>query len=227
MTALLLAADPAARGATGPAHRCAGGESLGDARRATGDRLNHLVDGLLDVSRIETGRLPLALAEVDLGEVVRDVVERFEPELTRAGCPVSIRGDASVMGRWDRSRLDQVVTNLLANAVKFGLGKPIEIVLEEHAGVARLVVRDHGIGIDEDEQPRIFERFTRAVSSSNYGGLGLGLYISRCIVEAHGGRIGVLSERASGSTFTVELPCAPSDDARGGAVGREGDAARS
>lgn len=227
MTALLLSLQTLLRAAR-PGRPI---DVLAVSRSATlaarqGDRLNHLVDGLLDVSRIETGRLPLALAEVDLGEVVRDVVERFEPALTRAGCPVSIRGDASVMGRWDRSRLDQVVTNLLANAVKFGLGKPIEIVLEEHAGVARLVVRDHGIGIDEDEQPRIFERFARAVSSSNYGGLGLGLYISRCIVEAHGGRIGVVSQRASGSTFTIELPCAPSEDARVGAVGREGDAAR-
>ncbi len=180
--------------------------SVGLAARQ-GERLTRLVEDLLDVSRIETGRLPLDLSDVELGVVVRDVVERFEADLTRAGCQITIQGGDAVTGRWDRSRLDQVVTNLLSNAVKFGAGKPIEIVFGEQAGMARLTVRDHGIGIDHAQQAQIFERFVRGVSTRHYGGLGLGLYISRRIIEAHGGKIGVESQPGSGSTFTVELPC--------------------
>ena len=173
-----------------------------------GQRLTRLIGNLLDVSRIEMGRLPLEVARMELGALVRDVVERFEPDLARSRCSVSIRGDAPVSGMWDRSRIDQVVTNLLSNAMKFGAGKPIDIILREEAGVARLIVKDFGIGVDRTRQPLIFDRFERAVSSRHYGGLGLGLYISRRIVEAHGGSIRVESQPGSGSTFTVELPSA-------------------
>lgn len=176
-----------------------------DIAARQGDRLNRLVDDLLDVSRLETGRFPLELEDVDLGAVVRDVVERFGADLDTAHCEVAIRGDGAV-GRWDRSRIDQVVTNLLANAMKFGAGTPIEIVVDEDAGAARLTVRDQGIGIDESQQASIFERFGRAVSTYSYGGVGLGLYISRRIVEAHGGTIRVESRPGAGATFTVELP---------------------
>ncbi len=184
--------------------------SVGIAARQ-GERLNRLVEDLLDVSRIETGRFPLDIGDVELRAVARDVVERFEADLDRAGCEVAIRGDAAVTGRWDRSRIDQVVTNLLSNAIKFGAGKPIEILLGQQAGTARLTVRDQGIGIDQAEQVHIFERFARAVSTLNYGGLGLGLYISRCVLEAHGGRIRVESQPEAGSSFTIELPCAEPD----------------
>ncbi len=172
-----------------------------------GERLNRLVEDLLDVSRLEIGRFPLERGETELGAVVRDVVERFEADLERAGCQVTIRGDGAVTGRWDRSRVDQVVTNLLSNAIKFGAGKPIEILFDAQGGTARLSVRDQGIGIDQAQQARIFDRFARAVSPDNYGGLGLGLYISRHIVEAHGGTIRVESRPGSGSSFIVELPC--------------------
>jgi predicted ATPase/signal transduction histidine kinase len=173
-----------------------------------GSRLTRLVNDLLDVSRIEAGRLQLELTDVDLGALVREVVERFEADLSQARCAVSIHGDAPAVGRWDRSRIDRVVTNLLANAIKFGAGKPIEIFLGAERGVARLAVRDHGIGIDSSQYNRIFERFERAVSERHYGGLGLGLYISRRIVEDHGGSIRCESRPDAGSTFTVELPCA-------------------
>ncbi len=180
--------------------------SAGIAARQ-GERLDRLVSDLLDVSRIETGRLPLDLGEVDLGAVIRDVVERFEPDLERAGCRVAIQGNGAVTGRWDRTRLDQVLTNLLSNAIKFGASKPIEILFGEQAGTAWMTVRDHGIGIDQAQHAHIFERFARAVSIQNYGGLGLGLYISRHVVEAHGGKIRVESRPSSGSSFTVEIPC--------------------
>jgi signal transduction histidine kinase len=175
-------------------------------RQAT--RLTRLNTELLDVSRIHAGRLPLELVDVDLGEVVRDVIGQFKPDLARAGCSVSMRDGDGIMGLWDRSRVDQIVTNLLANAIKFGAGKPIEIFLGEEAGTARLAVRDHGIGIDPAQQEQIFERFERAVSDRHYGGLGLGLYISRRLAEAHGGAIRVQSAPGAGATFTVELPCA-------------------
>ncbi len=109
-------------------------------------------------------------------------------------------------GDVDRSRIDRVVTNLLSNAIKFGPGQPIEVLVSAERGVARLAVRDHGIGIDPAQRAWIFGRFERAVSERHYGGLGLGLYISRRIVEDHGGSIRCESLPGAGATFTVELP---------------------
>jgi signal transduction histidine kinase len=150
--------------------------------------------------------LKLDVADVDLREVARGVLARFTLDLERAGCSASLRDGDRIVGRWDRSRVDQIVTNLIANAIKFGAGKPIEVVLGEDVGMAWLSVRDHGIGIDPARQEWIFERFERAVSNRHYGGLGLGLYISRRIAEAHGGSIRVQSAPGAGATFIVELP---------------------
>jgi signal transduction histidine kinase len=173
-----------------------------------GTRLTRLVTDLLDVSRLEAGRVSFQLAEVDLGALVREVVARFDADLARAQCSVSVavRGDRPLKGKWDRSRIDRVATNLLANALKFGAGKPIEIVVEARQGVACLSVRDQGIGIEPGGIRRIFDRFERAASGRNYGGLGLGLYISKQIVEGHGGTIRCESRIGIGSTFVVELP---------------------
>jgi signal transduction histidine kinase len=171
-----------------------------------GTRLTRLLEDVMDVSRVEVGWAGLHLEEVELGALVRDAAARFEADLTRSGCCLSIHFDGPVLGRWDRSRIDRVVTNLLSNAVKFGAGKPIEIRVEETSGRALLSVRDHGIGVDPLQLGRIFGRFQRAVSPDHYGGLGLGLYISRRIVEAHGGTIRAESAPGEGSTFTLELP---------------------
>jgi PAS domain S-box-containing protein len=172
------------------------------------DRLAKLVNSLLDVSRITANRLDFHLEEVDLGEVLQDALGQLKEELDRAGCSLRLRTDAGVLGRWDRLRLDQVVSNLLTNAIKYGPGRPVEIDLQRLGGSARLVVRDHGIGISTQDQKRIFERFERAVSIQHYGGFGLGLWISRQIVEGLGGSIAVHSEPGMGSTFVVELPLA-------------------
>ncbi|XYH93660.1 AAA family ATPase [Sorangium sp. So ce1128] len=173
-----------------------------------GTRLTRLINDLLDVSHLDMGPLVLERTDVDLGALVREVAERFEADLAGARCSVSIRTGAPAFGRWDRSCLDRVVTNLLSNAIKFGTGKPIVIAVGAERGTARLAVRDHGIGIAPEQRDRIFGRFERAVSERHYGGLGLGLYISRRIVEDHGGSIRCESQPGAGATFIVELPCA-------------------
>jgi PAS domain S-box-containing protein len=169
-------------------------------------RLSRLIDSLLDVSRIGAGKLELDWEEVDLAEVVREVVGRFEPQATKAGCLVTVSAPGPVIGRWDRLRLDQVVTNLLTNALKYGAGKPVALTVSTQAGLALLQVHDQGIGIDPGNLSRIFERFERAVSERHYGGLGLGLYITRTIVQALGGTIEARSTPGEGSTFSVSLP---------------------
>lgn len=169
-------------------------------------RLAHLVDELLDVSRIQTGRLHLNLETVDLGSVVRDVVEGLGDALRRAHSELILRLAPDCTGRWDRVRMEQVVTNLLSNALKFGAGHPIEVRLEQVEGHVSLDVVDQGIGIPAERLPHIFGRFERAVSSREYGGLGLGLYIVREIVAALGGQVRAESVLGEGSRFTVELP---------------------
>ena len=189
---------------------------LGAAERQ-GQRLEKLVAALLDVSRIHMGRLDLDLEEVELGAVVADAVAQLEDEATQTGSSLTARG-TPVRGFWDRLRVSQVVTNLLSNAVKYGAGKPVEVSFGPSATGARLVVRDEGIGIDPAAQRQIFERFERAVSSRNYGGLGLGLYIVKRIVEAHGGTIRVESAPGAGAAFVVELPSRPVVPVREGHV---------
>ncbi|XXY46171.1 AAA family ATPase [Sorangium sp. So ce269] len=172
-------------------------------------RLIRLADDLLDVSQIHTGRLALHLEPIDLAGAVDDVVERFDARIAQVGSTVSVRAEPSVVGSWDRSRLEQVISNLLDNALKFGAGMPIEIAVARKGGAAELVVQDHGIGIPTERLPRVFERFERAVSSRHYGGLGLGLYVVRCIVEALGGAVRADSVPGQGTRFVVDLPCAP------------------
>jgi signal transduction histidine kinase len=169
------------------------------------DRLARLIDVVLDVSRLERGRLALEREPMELAALTRDVVGRLAEEATAAGCAVAIHA-AECHGCWDRARLEQVVTNLLSNAFKYGAGQPVEIAIADEGDDARLEVRDHGIGIAEGQQRRVFERFARAVSERNYGGLGLGLFIASEIVGAHGGEITVASAPGDGATFVIKLP---------------------
>ncbi|NBD09845.1 sensor histidine kinase [Corallococcus silvisoli] len=165
-----------------------------------------LVNDLLDVSRLSAGKLELVLEPLELGALVREVAERFEPEYVRAGTPLELALGPEVRGQWDRLRLDQVLTNLMSNALKYGRGNPVRVSLAVEDGRARVRVRDGGIGIAKEHLPRLFHRFERAVSERNYGGFGLGLWIARQIVEAMGGRIEVDSVLGEGSTFRLELP---------------------
>ncbi|KYG09948.1 hypothetical protein BE21_15110 [Sorangium cellulosum] len=171
-------------------------------------RLSQLVSSLLDVTHLQRGCLSLERTDLDLVSLMREVVARFARDLANAGSGVSIDAGAPVVGRWDRSRLAQVISNLLSNALKFGAGKPIEIRIGARDGWAWFSVKDQGIGIAPERSKHIFQRFERAVSVRHYGGLGLGLYVCHQIVEAHGGSIHVESEPQRGTTFVVELPCA-------------------
>jgi PAS domain S-box-containing protein len=178
--------------------------------RRQAERLVRLVDALLDVSSIQAGRLELEREDIDLGEVVRDVIARFQQDLERAHSELQMRVEGDVRGMWDRSRIDQVVTNLISNAIKYGRGNLIDVTITGADDTVRLALHDRGIGIDPEQTGRLFQRFERAVSSRHYGGLGLGLFIVRQIVEMHGGTVDVASEPNVGSTFTVLLPRRPS-----------------
>jgi signal transduction histidine kinase len=147
---------------------------------------------------------------VDLSALIHDVAERFGAQRAAAGCSLTFDLPPALRGSWDRARLDQVLGNLLSNAIKFGAGQPIAIAALGEAGVARVTVLDHGIGIPRDRLPHIFGRFERA-ASYHYGGLGLGLYIANQIVTAMGGRLSVESTLGAGSSFTVEVPIAPAE----------------
>jgi signal transduction histidine kinase len=151
--------------------------------------------------------MSLKREEVDLAALTRELVARMSEELAKAGSDVRLVADGPVPGRWDRLRLEQVLVNLLSNAAKYGAGHPVEVRVDLDGTVARLAVSDQGIGVAPEEQERIFERFERSVSvQQHFKGLGLGLWITKRIVEAHGGSIRLRSQLGQGSTFTVELP---------------------
>ena len=179
--------------------------------RATriGQRLAQLIEALLDVSRISSGQLKLNREICDLADPVRDIVERLREAASRAGCELSMAVPAAVCGQWDRLRIEQVLMNLISNAIKYASGQPIHVSAVRDAETAVLQVRDNGPGIAQDQLARIFERFERAAPARHYGGMGLGLYVARQIAEAHGGTITVANVPDGGACFTVRLPLAP------------------
>jgi signal transduction histidine kinase/CheY-like chemotaxis protein len=169
-------------------------------------KLADLINNLLDVSRIGAGTLRLSPEALELGALVRDVTTRFEPQAVQAQSPIHLVVPEGVRGEWDRLALEQVVSNLLSNALKYGAGLPVHVHVLADASHAVLQVKDHGIGIRREDLGRIFGRFERAVSERHYGGLGLGLYITHHLVERMGGEIQVQSEPGQGALFEVRLP---------------------
>jgi PAS domain S-box-containing protein len=177
-----------------------------DRASRSSDQLAQLVESLLDVSRIATGRFELKLERFDLAESVRETIERFQDAATNAGCEISSRLEGSLLGSWDRLRIEQVLTNLLGNAIKYAAGTPIEVSLAQDRETAILEVRDRGPGVPEEALPRIFNRFERGVSMQHYGGMGLGLYVVQEIVRAHNGTVSAHNQPDGGARFSVRLP---------------------
>jgi PAS domain S-box-containing protein len=173
--------------------------------KESGMRLDRLIETLLDVSRIATGRFVLGLEHFDFSELVRSTVDSFVPSAAKAGCDLTVTLPGKLVGTWDRMRMEQVLANLLGNAIKYGAGGPIDISASQAGKDLVLEIRDHGPGVDPTMQSRIFDRFERAMSTWHYGGLGIGLYVVREIVTAHGGTVSV-ENADGGARFTVRLP---------------------
>lgn len=170
-------------------------------------RLAKLISDLLNVSLVSTGRLQLEKERVDLTGIVKDVLTNFSMQFKRNKTKVIFKNSTKpLIGIWDKVRLEQVISNLVSNAIKYGRQKPITISVKNDNKCGVFTIKDRGIGIKKEDQARIFERFKRGVSTSDYRGLGVGLYISRQIVDAHGGKIELRSKEGKGATFTVCLP---------------------
>lgn len=175
------------------------------------DRLNKLAANLLDVTNFSSGKVRLNFSQFDLSVLLREVATRLRLEAQSASSRLELKlPETPIEGRWDRMRIDQVVTNLLMNAIKYGLGKPIVLEARAEPNLVHISITDQGIGISQEDQKRVFRRFERASSIKGYAGLGLGLYITSEIVNAHQGSISIKSAVGQGAAFTVQLPRAPS-----------------
>lgn len=168
--------------------------------------LTHLVNDLLDISRIQTGNFDLARVEINLSELAEEIAARFREQLELACCPLKLRLDPDVTGCWDRYRMEQVIVNLLSNAIKYAPQTEITVCTRIENGSAVLEVADEGPGIEAEKIETIFNRFERGTNAVNIGGLGLGLYIVKKIVELHRGTITVTSAPGKGARFTIVLP---------------------
>lgn len=171
-----------------------------------------LIDDMLDVSRLRSGKLSIRRQPTELVGLVERIVGDLAPQAEAAGSPVALAASGAIDGCWDEFRVEQIVVNLLGNAIRYGAGRPIEVSLAATQHNAVIEVRDHGVGIGPADQQRIFEPFERIVSQDLSGGLGLGLYITRQLVEAHGGTISVQSQLGKGALFSVTLPLMNQDD---------------
>jgi signal transduction histidine kinase len=169
-------------------------------------RMGHTLEQLLDFSRIDRKDLQLNLTRFDLAELIHDVTERISAEATRARCSISVQLEPGLQCEWDPFRIEQVLVNLVSNAIKYAPGGPIHIRSIRSEGQIEICVEDQGRGIAKSIQPYVFDRFVRASDMTDVKGLGLGLFISRQIVEAHHGRIWVDSDLDEGTRFYVRIP---------------------
>jgi signal transduction histidine kinase len=206
LTALQLVAEGAARRAGSGGGADASGAAIVRQVR----RLGALVEHMLDAARIQTGGIALTPESYDLRSVVLDRAGMAAGRAARQGSALSVHAEMPLRGRWDRARIGQVIDELLDNAIRFGSGRPVDVTLARDDGWAVLAVRDQGIGVPADRLASIFSPFERAAPREQFGGLGLGLYIAKAIVEAHGGSIAVESHLGMGTTFVVRLPIAGS-----------------
>ncbi|MFP5385819.1 MAG: ATP-binding protein [Bacteriovoracia bacterium] len=178
---------------------------LGQADRSV-ERIIHLVNDMLDISRVTTGRLSLNLEKVELDKLAGEVIDRLSTFMEMAECNVTLKVEKKVAGLWDKFRIEQVITNLLTNAAKYAPGSPVVVRVYEDGQYGAIDVQDFGPGISKEDQGKIFERFERVSNADSITGLGLGLYISRQISELHHGKLTVQSEPGNGTTFTLKLP---------------------
>jgi signal transduction histidine kinase len=177
-------------------------------------RLETLIEQLLDMSRIRAGRLALDVERTDLATVARTASDPFLPELERAGNALRLDLASGVVGRWDAGRLEQVVTNLLSNAVKYAPGTPVSVSVRVEGAFGVIEVQDGGPGVPPELRGRVFEPFERGATARALGGLGLGLFIVRQIVDAHGGEVRVEDGPGGGARFLVLLPRAAGGESR-------------
>ncbi|POF43673.1 hybrid sensor histidine kinase/response regulator [Pseudomonas laurylsulfativorans] len=168
--------------------------------------LIRLIEDMLDVSRIRIGKLSIRPTRFDLSTLVRDVLHNFSQQIDAAEASVTLDAEQPVIGNWDEFRIEQVISNLLTNALRYGAKSPISVKVYSEGGQALVDVQDHGIGISEENQKRIFQQFERVSAKHAVAGLGLGLFISEQIVAAHGGTITVQSRIGEGALFRVCLP---------------------
>jgi signal transduction histidine kinase len=183
--------------------------------------LIRLIEDMLDVSRIRTGKLSIRPSRFDLAQLVSGLVENFSAQAAAAGSSIELVINDGVEGVWDEFRIEQVIANLLSNALRYGAKRPVHVRVSANADMACVEVRDEGIGISPENQQRIFQQFERVSSNLSVAGLGLGLYISEQIVLAHGGSIVVQSAEGEGATFRVSLPLVC--DMQGNAAENESD----
>jgi PAS domain S-box-containing protein len=178
------------------------------------DRMLHMMDALLDISQMTAGRLELKRQKLDLVKLVNDAVATLDEELRQSGVEIRLHAEGPVEGTWDRLRLEQVIDNLLSNAVKYGNRQPVELTVATDGHMAKFVVRDQGVGIAPEDQGRLFDRFERVRFDQDVAGYGVGLWIVRRVVEAHGGSVTVESRLGEGASFIVQLPIRDQADTR-------------
>lgn len=168
-------------------------------------RLQNLIKDLLNFSLITTGKIDLEFKKSDINDIVKSTLDRFDDHIKLAGCQLEFKTSGPIDGLWDQIRLEQAISNLLTNAIKYGEGEPIEVELQQENHTAKISVADNGIGIDPQLQKNIFDRFKRATKDKKYQGLGVGLFIVKQIAEAHQGRVTIKSHLGQGSKFTIPI----------------------
>lgn len=169
-------------------------------------RLSKIISELFNISIMTSGNLALERENCDLETIVQQVLNDFEARFIKEGYTVIFQKKESVKGFWDKVRIEQAVSNLVSNAIKYGAKKPIEVRVKKHGNYGEILIEDHGIGISKKKQKEIFGLFERGVSPEDYKGLGVGLYITEQIVKAHNGLISVDSELSEGTKFIIKLP---------------------